>query len=114
MAKYNSTATFVSGSSQTGAVFLNEMTLTGVIITGSSMTGTTVTFLVSHDGKTYYPLYDSDSTEVGLTVSASPRGYNLNPTAFMPWNFVKARLGNSASAVAATADASVVFIMDNM
>jgi len=114
MAKYNEIGTFVSGSTQTNTIFLNEKTLTGLIIAGSTITGSTLTFLVSHDGTTFYPLYDSDSAEVNLTVSASPRGYNLNPTVFMPWNFVKARLGNSASGVAATEDASLIFIMDNM
>lgn len=114
MAKYKTNASFLVGQTETNTVFLNEGVLTGIVIAGSTITGSTLTFLVSHDGQTFYPLYDSDSTEVTLTVAGSPRGYNLNPSTFMPWNFVKGRLGNSASAVAATSNASLVFIMDNM
>lgn len=115
MAKYKENGTFVVGQSQTGVIKLNERTLTGFIVSGSTITGTSVTFLVSFDGINFYPLYDYDSSEVSITTAGSARGYNLNPLLFTPWNHIKARLGTSASAVnQATYDAEVEFIMDSM
>jgi len=115
MAKYIESGTFVVGQSETSAIKLNERTVTGFIVSGSTITGTEVTFLVSFDGTTFYPLYDYDSTEVSITVASSARGYNLNPLLFTPWNHIKARLGTSASAVLqATYDTGVKFIVDSM
>jgi hypothetical protein len=115
MAKYRESSMFVVGQSETSAIKLNERTVTGFIVSGSTITGTAVTFLVSFDGIIFYPLYDYDSSEVSITVAGSARGYNLNPLLFTPWNHIKARLGTSASAVLQTTyDAGVEFITDSM
>jgi hypothetical protein len=115
MAKYKESGTFVVGQSQTGIIKLNERVLTGVIISGSTTTGSLVTFLVSNNGTNFYPLYDSTGTEVSLTVTTAARAYNLNPEVFMPWNYVKARLGTSGSAVLQTIrDSGIEFIADSM
>lgn len=90
---------FVVGNTTTNSVQLNSGTLMGVTITGSAITGTAMTFLVSNDGVNFYPLYNDSSTEVSLTIAGSARSYNVTPMDFMPWGFVKARLGTSASAV---------------
>ncbi len=101
---------FVVGQSQTNAVQLNELSLTGITVSASTITGTTMTFLVSTDGINYYPLYDNTGTEVSLTIGAAARSYNVDPTVFFPWNFVKARLGTSASPVLqATYDTQLQF-----
>jgi hemolysin activation/secretion protein len=117
MPKYSTTETFTAGSTatgtQTGVVTLNERTLTGFIVSASTITGTKVTFLVSTDAISFYPLYDSDSSEVSLTVTSASRAYNLKPSVFLPWDYIKARLGTSASAVAqATYSTGVEFVMD--
>jgi hypothetical protein len=115
MAKYKESGTFLVGESETEAIKLNERTVTGFIVSGSTITGTAVTFLVSFDGVTFYPLYDYDSSEVSITVAGSARGYNLNPLLFTPWNHIKARLGTSGSAVLQqTYDTGVDFIIDSM
>ena len=101
-----SSASIVVGGSVSNPITLNENTVAG-ITAGSSLTATTLTFLVSMDNVNYYSLYDNTSTEVSLTlVSGSSRAYALSASSFFPWNFVKLREGNSASAVnQATVDA---------
>jgi hypothetical protein len=92
--------TFTIGLSETDAVQLNEVyTLSGLTITGSCITGSLISFLVSNDGSNFYPLVNSSSTELTLTVSASARSFATDWNSFLSWNFVKARLGTSASAV---------------
>jgi hypothetical protein len=115
MAKYSTTATFVAGATATGtqttAVTLNEKVLTGIVVSGSIITGSYITFLVSNDGTTFYPLYDSSNTEVTLIPTSASRAFNVNPENFLPWSFVKARLGTSASPKAqATYDTTIEFI----
>jgi hypothetical protein len=106
---------FIIGQSQTGTAQLNAETLSGFTITGSKITGTSVTFLVSDDGTNFYPLYDKDSTEVVLTTTTAARSYSVDMGTFYPWNFVKARLGTSASAVLQSgADQSVEFVTQKL
>ena len=106
-------SSFVVGQTTNGAITLNNSTLMGVTISGSKITGTAMTFTVSTDGTNYYALYDDTSTEVSLTVTTAARSYIIDPKAFLPWSFVKARLGTSASAVAqATADQAILFHID--
>lgn len=104
------TDSFIVGQTTSGSISLNAGMLTGITITGSKITGTSMTFVVSQDGSNFYPLYDSDSTEVSLTIATVARSYNVEPRIFLGWSWVKARLGTSASAVAqATADQEILF-----
>lgn len=115
MPKYSNPATITVGSTESSFIRLNERAATGLIVTGSVISGSLVSFLVSNDGVSYYPLYDSSSTEVSLVVTSASRAYNLNPEAFMGWNFIKVRLGTSASAKAqATYPAGVEIVTDSM
>jgi hypothetical protein len=102
---------FTIGLSETDAIQLNELyTVDGFTITGSCITGSLVSFLVSNDSSNFYPLMNSSSAEVTLTVSASARSFATNWEAFLPWNFVKARLGSSGSAkLQATYNQPVIF-----
>jgi hypothetical protein len=102
---------FAAGESQTEAIQLNEQfTLTGITITGSKISGSLMTFLVSDDGTNYYPLYDSSSAEVSLTTTTEARSYALYPFSFLSWNFVKGRLGTTGSPVLqATVDQEIIF-----
>ena len=71
--------------------------------TGSNISGSLISFLVSNDGVTYVPLYDETSTEVSFTITTAARGYILEPQNSWPWKFMKIRLGTSASSKAQAA-----------
>lgn len=115
MPKYSNAATIVVGSTQSSAIPTNERVATGFIVKDTLITGSLVSFLVSNDGVNYYPLYDSSSTEVSLVVSSIPKAYSLNPEAFIGWNFIKVRLGTSASAKAqVTSDTGIEIVTDSM
>lgn len=115
MAKYSNIATISVGNTESNIIYLNEKIPTGFIVSGSVITGSLVSFLISSDGVNFYPLYDSSSTEVSLVVSTTPKAYNLNPEVFMGWNFIKTRLGTSGSPKAQTTNiAQVEIITDSM
>lgn len=95
----------VVGQTRSNAIILGENNTPVGITTGSNITGTALTFLVSNDNITYLPLYNSDSTEISLTVTTAARSYELQPLETWGWRFMKIREGNSASSVAqATVD----------
>jgi hypothetical protein len=111
--RYKLSKNFSIGSSETSAVVLYEGILSGFVVTGSVITGSLVSFLVSDDDSDYIPLLDNSSSEVSLTVSASPRAYSFDLDTFRPWRYIKARLGTSGSAkLQATYVAGVEFIFD--
>lgn len=90
----------VVGQTTSNALILGENKTPLGITTGSNITATALTFLVSTDGLTYYPLYDNTSTEVSLTVTTAARAYSMQPLNTWSWRYLKVREGNSASAVA--------------
>ena len=93
-------ASVVVGQTTSNRIILGENNTPVGITTGSNITGTVLTFLVSNDNITYVPLYDDTSTEDSLTVTTDARAYSFLPTQTWPWRFIKIREGNSASAVA--------------
>lgn len=112
MNKVIASASIVVGNTTTNPIQLNSYIPTGLIISGSVVTSSALTFLVSDDGTTYYPLYDDLSSEVSLVDANVARAYKLDATVFSAWNFMKIREGNSASAVAqATYNALFKLIM---
>ena len=100
MALFVNSGSVVIGQTTSNAIFLNENVTPVAITTGSDITATTLTFLVSNDGVNYNSLYDDTSTEVSITVTSAARSYRLNPLNFWPFNSLKVREGTSASAVA--------------
>ena len=95
----NISGNFAIGSSTTDVIQLNEnYSLAGIIITASYVSGSLMSFIGSDDGVTFYPIYNSSSAEVTLTVTSASRCYSLNPNDFLGFNFIKARLGTSGSA----------------
>jgi len=103
--------TFVVGQTETSAIQMNEAVLTGLVVTGSKISGSLVSFLVSSDGVNFFPLFDDTNTEIVVTVTSSARSYALDPINFAPWLYVKARLGTSGSAKAqAVADQAIILI----
>lgn len=115
MAKYNNNATVAVGSTESNTIYLNETIPTGFVVSGSVVTGSLVSFLVSNDNINFYPLHDSTNTEISLTVSTTPKAYSLNPETFMGWSYIKIRLGTSASSkVQATYPAQIELATDSM
>jgi hypothetical protein len=107
--------TMVTGQSQSEEIQLNEYMMCG-IISGSALTATTLSFLVSVDGDTYYPLYN-DSGEVSLTGMGGgvAKAVSLGAVDFFPWNFAKIRGGAAASATnQATSDCPITIISRTM
>jgi len=105
------TGSFVIGQSQTNSILMNENTLVGLTVTGSYLTASEITFLVSTDNTNFYPMYNSSSTELSITTGSYARSYSLDAESFFAWDYVKARQGNSASAVNQTEkDIDVKFI----
>jgi hypothetical protein len=93
--------TIVTGSTVTDSIKLNELMLVGLISTGSYMSGSMVSFLVSIDDVTFLPLYNSDGTEVTFSsTNGKIQAWALDPNDFYAWNFIKVREGTSASAIA--------------
>jgi hypothetical protein len=100
----------IGQTTNSSPVKLNDMTLFG-LTTGSSLTGTTLTFLVSNDNVTYYPLFNKNG-EVSCTSmgGALAKAIALTPSDFLAWTFVKVVEGTSASGVAqATANCLITF-----
>lgn len=91
--------TFEVGQSVTDEIVTNEKSLCGLIVSGSSMTSGSITFLVSNDGNEYYPLFDSNASEVYLKTTTAKKAYYINDSITKGWNFIKVRSGTSASAV---------------
>jgi hypothetical protein len=115
MAKYQESKTFIVGQSETTAITMNERALTGLVVSGNVISGSLISFLVSNDGTNYYPLLDNNSTEISLVVSTTPKAYALSPELFLAWDFIKARLGTSSSAVnQASANEGIILILDSM
>lgn len=95
----NISGSIAIGQSQSDSIQLNEGTPVGLIITGSTVTGTAMTFLGSVDGTNFYPMYDNTGIEVNITTGPSSRMIALDTASFYDANFIKCRLGTSASPV---------------
>lgn len=90
----------VVGQTTSNALFLDNKAPVALVLSGSVVTGTKLSFLVSNDDATYLPMYDETSTEFSLTVTNAARVYSLPATKFWGWNSMKVYEGVSASAVA--------------
>lgn len=111
MGQINISASIVAGNTTTNAIQMNNYDAVGMIVSASTLTATTLTFLVGNDGTNFYPLYDDSSTEVSISASKVARAYSLPIDAFFGWNFMKVREGTSASAVAqATYDVPITIV----
>lgn len=99
----NLSGSIVIGQTESNAIVLGENHAPVAIVTGSNITSGSLTFLVSSDGTTFAPLYDSTSTEVSLAnTSGSARHSHLDITNFYSVTAVKVQEGTSGSPVAQT------------
>lgn len=104
-------ATFVVGQTETEIISLNEGSLSGIVISGSNITGSLVSFLVSSDGTNFFPLFNESNTEVTLVVSSTPKAYALATQNFIGWLYIKARLGTSGSAKAQSGSSQPIILL---
>ena len=104
----------VAGQTTSSRFILGETNTPIGITTGSNITGTKLSFLVSNDNITYLPLYDATSTEVSLTVTTAARAYELEPLNTWAWRFMKVYAGVSASAVAQAVSTYFTIITKNI
>jgi hypothetical protein len=87
------------GDTISSTISLNGWTPTGLIVSGSSLTASKLTFLVSNNDLDFYSLYDQ-TAEISVTTGSYLRAYSLDWTKMQGWKFMKIRSGTSASAVA--------------
>ena len=92
-----------ASASDSGILALEHgCSLTGVI-TPAVWDAADITFRVSNDGTTFYPLFDAAGDEVVIPSAsvaiAEARAFALLPENFAGWNYVKIRSGTNALAV---------------
>jgi hypothetical protein len=97
------TATIASGASLSGYVEIDEAKHIGIVMP-AEWTAADLTFQVSHNGSTWYDLYNDSGTEVTI-VADSGRSISLDVAALSlaPWQHLKIRSGTSSVPVTQTA-----------
>lgn len=109
------TGTILSGAALSGDYDLSGasgLTIVG-LITPAAWTAAVLTFSVSLDGITYYPLYNSSGVEVQLASSVltvASAWIGLDPSDFVGIPHVKLRSGTNAATVNQAADRTVLLI----
>ncbi|MBE7512565.1 MAG: hypothetical protein HS103_07100 [Anaerolineales bacterium] len=69
------------------------------LITPAALTNAAITFQVSADGETFYPLCDGGNVPLSLAVStAAARAYPLNPRDFLGWRYLKIETAEAEAA----------------
>lgn len=100
--------TIANGASLSDELDTSGKTLCGFIIP-AAWTAAGISFAVSNTaGGTYYPLFSSIGNESGLSTVAASTAYNVNPSDFAGWRFVKIRSGTSGTPVAQGASRSII------
>lgn len=105
------TAVVASGASLSGAVTLGGYRLAGVVMP-ADWTAANLTFQGSHDGTTYWNVYDDAGSEVSVT-AAEDRDIGIRANvalALAPWRFLKVRSGTSGTPVNQAADRTLTLI----
>ncbi len=87
------TATIANGQQLSDAVDLQGSRLMAVLLP-ASLTGTALTFEVSHDGTNFAPLYKTDGDAVSYTVATS-RYVLVEYEHFAAFRFVKVKSGSA-------------------
>ena len=95
-------AVIANGASQSGILDLDggERQITGIQMP-AAWTAASVTFLVSHDGVTFVPLYwaSGEYTIAAGAGAAASLAFSVEPSALLGWRFVRIRSGVAATAV---------------
>jgi hypothetical protein len=86
------------GQQQTSLIDLGGYTVCG-LFTPAALSSSSIRFLVSHDGQTAYPLYDSANLRLSLSVATNvARAYALDPRYFLGWRFFGLDLASAEAA----------------
>lgn len=85
---YYDNVTIPNGTDTSNALDLGDHTLCGVEVP-DSMTGTSLSFIVSIDGISYVPLKKTDGNLVTITINSSASMSAINPNDVSPARFVK-------------------------
>ena len=96
-------ATIASGASLSGAIHLHNQRLFAIVMP-SSWTAANLTFQGSHDGSTYFDVYNDAGTEVTVVAAASRFIIIASPVALLGLQRLKVRSGTSGSPVNQGAD----------
>jgi len=80
------TVTISNGQTVSNVSLGAAETLIG-IVTRSTFDGTSLTFQVSVDGTTFYPLCDPATGAAFAIVAAASKAYAIDPKWFLAWNF---------------------------
>ena len=91
------TVTIANGAALSGAVDLVSQNVIG-ISTPAAWTAASITFAVSQDNATFNPLY-YQGAEFTLPEAGASRQITIDPTALLPWRYVKVRSGTSGTPV---------------
>lgn len=100
------TVTITSGNSITSAIDLGRERLAGIGIP-AAWTAASIGFTVSHNGTTFYDLFDRNGNEYLLSVAAD-RCITLDIADLSAYRFIKVRSGTKASPVNQGDDRSLV------
>jgi len=91
------TVTIANGASLSGVVDLAQQNTIGLSIP-SAWTAASITFAVSVDNVTFNPLY-YQGVEFTLSEAGASRQITIDPTALLPWRYVKVRSGTNSTPV---------------
>lgn len=94
------TATIASGQSLSGSINLGLRSLLGITMP-AAWTAAALSFAVSHDGVTFYPVSDQDGEVViPADVAVAGAAVAIDPALLAGWRFIKVRSGTAGAAVA--------------
>ena|SRR2546425_4432027 len=91
------TCTIANAASLSDAQFVGPSSLLGIAL--PVFTSAALTFQGSHDGVTFFDLYDAAGLEVSIPASVGSR-FHLAPPACAAVSWIKVRSGTSATPVA--------------
>jgi hypothetical protein len=94
------TVTIANGASESGVVEKVGLRLGGFIMP-AAWTAADLTFLVSDDNVTFYPLFNDEKTEAKITLPVAGDAYSFDVLSgiLAPWRYFKFRSGVKGAAV---------------
>lgn len=102
--------TIASGQSLSAAADLGGARLCGIILP-ATWTSASISFAVSSDGVTYFPLYTDGVVEYSIANAAAVSvAYGLNISILAPWRYVKVRSGLVGAATAQGGDRVITLV----
>lgn len=105
------TVTVAGGATLSGpSPALAGRAVTGVL-TPASWTTAGISFQVSVDGLTFYPLLDPGGAEVTAAAVPASRAVSVDPSLFLGWGYLRVRSGTDAAPAAQTAASTLTLVL---